>query len=402
MYADDIEKHLKENENISTVIITSPTYEGIVSDIKSIACVVHRYGKVLIVDEAHGAHLHFHKDLPESAVDCGADAVIQSIHKTLPSFTQTALLHLNGKIIDRDKVKHYWNIYQSTSPSYLLLAGIDRCVSIIQENGKELFDNYVYNLKCLRKRLSKLKYIKLLDVDDISKIVLATWNGKGLHDILLKYYHIELEMSSLKYIIAMTSIADKVEYYERFAQALEQIDELIEEQLLAIKQENILNSSINNDKLYNTLNKYNCNTDTSKNVQLRQDILTKIVYYNKALKNVGLIQSIGENSNINNYSGLYKANVKLNIYKALTCDNKEKINLYQAQGKISANTVCFYPPGIPLVNPGEIITKEVIDYIISGLNTGLEVMGLDIENIELNNCKDEELIRKGVYLLCLK
>ncbi len=402
VYADDIEKHLKENENISTVIITSPTYEGIVSDIKSIACVVHRYGKVLIVDEAHGAHLHFHKDLPESAVDCGADAVIQSIHKTLPSFTQTALLHLNGKIIDRDKVKHYWNIYQSTSPSYLLLAGIDRCVSIIQENGKELFDNYVYNLKCLRKRLSKLKYIKLLDVDDISKIVLATWNGKGLHDILLKYYHIELEMSSLKYIIAMTSIADKVEYYERFAQALEQIDELIEEQLLAIKQENILNSSINNDKLYNTLNKYNCNTDTSKNVQLRQDILTKIVYYNKALKNVGLIQSIGENSNINNYSGLYKANVKLNIYKALTCDNKEKINLYQAQGKISANTVCFYPPGIPLVNPGEIITKEVIDYIISGLNTGLEVMGLDIENIELNNCKDEELIRKGVYLLCLK
>ena len=250
--------------------------------------------------------------------------------------------------------------------------------------------------------MSKLKYIKLLDVDDISKIVLATWNGKGLHDILLKYYHIELEMSSLKYIIAMTSIADKVEYYERFTQALEQIDELIEAQLLAIKQENILNSSINNDKLYNTLNKYNCNTDTSKNVQLRQDILTKIVYYNKALKNVGLIQSIGENSNINNYSGLYKANVKLNIYKALTCDNKEKINLYQAQGKISANTVCFYPPGIPLVNPGEIITKEVIDYIISGLNTGLEVMGLDIENIELNNCKDEELIRKGVYLLCLK
>ncbi len=370
VHASDIEELLKENENISVVIITSPTYEGIVSDIKGIADVVHKYGKVLIVDEAHGAHLHFHRELPESAVDCGADVVIQSIHKTLPAFTQTALLHLNGDIVDRDKVKLYWNIYQSTSPSYLLMGGIDRCVSILQENGKELFDNYVYNLKCLRKRLEKLKYIKLIKVDDISKIVLATWNGKGLHDILLKYYHIELEMSSLKYIIAMTSIADKAEYYERFACALEEIDELIEEISFTLKESNnVKNIEIENSEL--------------QKIELRNDILTKIIYYNKDLEYDKKVST-----------GLYKAVVKTNIYNALSSDSKECIKLDEAEGRVSATTVCFYPPGIPLVNAGEIITKEVIEYMVSGLQAGLEVIGLDI--------KESDITGKEVYLLCLK
>lgn len=91
-------------------------------------------GAVLIVDEAHGAHFNFHDKFPESAVKCGADAVIQSIHKTLPSFTQTALLHLNGNLIDKDRVKKYWNIYQSTSPSYILMAGISRCLTFLEDN----------------------------------------------------------------------------------------------------------------------------------------------------------------------------------------------------------------------------------------------------------------------------
>ncbi len=158
-------------------------------------------GAVLIVDEAHGAHFNFNENFPESAVKCGADAVIQSIHKTLPSFTQTALLHLNGNLIDKDRVKKYWNIYQSTSPSYILMAGISRCLTFLEDNmcdsvSSGYMDEYVFRLTNLRKEIKKLKYIKLQEVDDISKIVLVVNDGKNLYDKLLNDYGIQLEMAS--------------------------------------------------------------------------------------------------------------------------------------------------------------------------------------------------------------
>ena len=206
------------------VIITSPTYEGIVSDVKKIAEIVHRYGKILIVDEAHGAHFAFHEAFPESAVFCGADAVIQSIHKTLPSLTQTALLHLQGNI-DKERVRRYWDMYQTTSPSYVLMGGIDRCMTVLETKGKPLFNAYVTRLLALRKKLETLTNIRLFPTDDISKIVLLVRDGKELYQELLNKYHIQLEMASLQYVIAMTSIGDTDEYYERFFEALRQIDD---------------------------------------------------------------------------------------------------------------------------------------------------------------------------------
>ena len=163
---ESVRAALEEHPEACEVIITSPTYEGVVSDIKGIAEETHRFGAVLIVDEAHGAHFNFHDKFPESAVKCGADAVIQSIHKTLPSFTQTALLHLNGNLIDKDRVKKYWNIYQSTSPSYILMAGISRCLTFLEDNmcdsvSSGYMDEYVFRLTNLRKEIKKLKYIKL-------------------------------------------------------------------------------------------------------------------------------------------------------------------------------------------------------------------------------------------------
>ena len=187
---ESVRAALEEHPEACEVIITSPTYEGVVSDIKGIAEETHRFGAVLIVDEAHGAHFNFHDKFPESAVKCGADAVIQSIHKTLPSFTQTALLHLNGNLIDKDRVKKYWNIYQSTSPSYILMAGISRCLTFLEDDmcdsvSSGYMDEYVFRLTNLRKEIKKLKYIKLQEVDDISKIVLVVNDGKNLYDKLL-------------------------------------------------------------------------------------------------------------------------------------------------------------------------------------------------------------------------
>ena len=121
---ETVRKALRE-QHPEAVFLTSPTYDGVVSDIRSIAEIVHKAGAILIVDEAHGAHFAMSPYFPESALSCGADLVINSLHKTMPSLTQTALLHVQGKRVDRERLKMYLGIYQSSSPSYVLMAGMD-------------------------------------------------------------------------------------------------------------------------------------------------------------------------------------------------------------------------------------------------------------------------------------
>ncbi len=312
---------------VKAVIITSPTYEGMVSDISAIAELAHKNGAVLIVDEAHGAHFNFDIAFPESAVKCGADLVVQSLHKTLPSFTQTAVLHMCGCLVDRKRVKMYWDMYQSTSPSYLLMAGIDKCVTILNKSGKELFEIYVKRLKKLRERLSRLKNFRLLDTDDISKLVILADDGKKLYDMLLQKYHIQLEMSSLKYVIAMTSVGDKEQYYERFAAAVEEID-----------------SAWSNES------------------QVVDSIKFKLPEAKSAVR----------------------------IYEAVNSEAR-KVALDKAEGRIAAEKVSFYPPGVPIVVQGEIISSEHVRIIKEGLKAGLEVL------TESHQTKKEE-----VTILCLK
>lgn len=324
---------------VKAVIITSPTYEGMVSDIEAIAELAHKNGAVLIVDEAHGAHFNFDEAFPESAVKCGADLIVQSLHKTLPSFTQTAVLHMCGRLVDRKRVKMYWDMYQSTSPSYLLMAGIDRCVTILNESGKELFEIYVRRLKMLREHLAGLKNFRLLDTDDISKLVIITNDGRKLYDILLRQYHIQLEMFSLKYVITMTSIGDKEQYYDSFAKAMEKIDESWSGE--------------------NEIAEGNCG---------KRNVLPFCT-----------VTTTG------------KARAKVSIYEALNSES-EQVGLSMSEGRTAAVQVCFYPPGVPLIVPGEIIGKEHIRIIEEGLRAGLEVIG-----IERQHAKKEE-----VTILCLR
>ncbi len=368
---EDIRRELDSHSEISAVIITSPTYEGVVSDIKEIADVVHKYGKVLIVDEAHGAHFNFHREFPDSAVKLGADAVIQSIHKTLPSFTQTALLHLNGDRIDKDKVKFYWNIYQSTSPSYILMGGIDRCISIIEKNGHVLFENYIKQLKQLRCRLSQLKNIYLLPVNDISKIVLVVDDGKRLQEILYNNYHIELEMSSLKYIIAMTSIGDTKEYYERFAKALEEIDKNYHMYFKVTDNRNV-----------NMAGGWNCIDKLTDTDIVNNQYIVNNKYIDK--DNNCIVNEKKESLTLN------RARVRLNIYDTISSGVRKKINITDASGSIAAGMVCFYPPGIPIVNPGEEYTNDIVNNIIAGVNMGLEVMGVEksMDKIYVDICSE--------------
>lgn len=315
---DGSAEHSKSSD-IKAVIITSPTYEGIVSDISAISEIVHRYGAVLIVDQAHGAHFGFNEEFPESAVRQGADAVITSVHKTLPALTQTALLHINRGRIDADRVKMFWNMFQSTSPSYILMGSIDNCVTILKEKGDYLFKKYVERLKKLRNEIDKLKYINLLPVDDISKIVLLVNDGGEFARQLRQIYKIELEMASEKYVIAMTSMGDTDEGYARFLQALREMDR---EEYSSVQSSN------------------------------RELVYPKIA---------------------------------MSIYEALNSPT-EMSDFDNSVGRIAGEAVCIYPPGINLVNPGEVITEGVVNALKAGLKDGLEILGMS-EDLQIRCVK---------------
>lgn len=346
---DTVEKNESMGKDIKAVVITSPTYEGNVSDIKNIAAYLHEHNIPLIVDEAHGAHFKFSCEFPQTAVEQGADIVINSVHKTLPSLTQTAVMHINYGYVNVSKVKRYWNIYQSTSPSYILMGSIDRCMSIIEKDGEYLFENYISKLKILRNKLGQLKNIKLIDSDDISKIVIGCDNAKKLYDILLKKYGIQLEMSSLKYAIAMTSIFDSAEYYDRFYNALCEIDR-------RYNANNINNSANNNQNYAERYNIFN-NTSSIKKADIKVNIAD---FKNEALMSIAKALNEGDK---NGY-------------------DKIMMNDSSLYGRISAKMVYVYPPGIPILCPGEIISENVVNIISKAIDNGLEVVGLELDGLE--------------------
>ena len=228
---------LENNPDIKLVIITSPTYEGVVSDIASIADVVHNAGGILIVDAAHGAHLGFSDAFPKNATTLGADIVIVSLHKTLPALTQCSLLHICSNRIDVSEVKRLLSILQTSSPSYVLMASIDYCLRLLESDRDKFFNEYERNLCAFRESIQNLKNLFVLSPDlhpgffdyDPGKIVIliknTTLSGARLADILRNEYKIEIERVYDNYVIAMTSISDKPEGFHRLASALYAIDE---------------------------------------------------------------------------------------------------------------------------------------------------------------------------------
>lgn len=321
---EEVKQLLINNKNIQAVVITSPTYDGIVSNIKEISHIVHEFNIPLIVDEAHGAHFGFHSYFPQSAIDKGADIVIHSLHKTLPSLTQTALIHVNGLIVDRDRLKRYLSIYQTSSPSYLLMSSMDSCINLIQTNGKELFHRYVKNLSKFREEMSVLKKLKLLDDSilgkyniydlDRSKLIISVKNtditGKKLYNILLEKYHLQMEMATSDYVLGMTSIMDTKEGFTRLKNALIEIDETC-------------NFIENNEKINLNLEAKICYTITES--------------LDKQMKSYSLSDAVG---------------------------------------KVSGEYVYLYPPGIPLIAPGEEITYELAMQINKFKKMGLTIEGM--------------------------
>jgi arginine/lysine/ornithine decarboxylase len=222
---EQVEAALGGNPDAKLVIVTSPTYEGVVSDIKAICGIAHHHQIPVLVDAAHGAHFGFSDFFPPSPVSCGADIVVTSLHKTLPALTQCALLQVSGGLIDEDRLAQALAVFQTSSPSYVLLSSIDRCVRFLDCEKDTLFAAYEKNIRAFDKSVSKISKLKLLchGADggdkhehffgfDPGKIVVSTRHtnltGFELAQTLRAKYRIEPEMASADHVLAMTSVCD--------------------------------------------------------------------------------------------------------------------------------------------------------------------------------------------------
>lgn len=218
---ESVENALRNNDNIHLVVVTSPTYEGIISDIASISEICHRYNAVLLVDEAHGAHLGF-DGFPETSVRLGADIVVQSLHKTLPSLTQTAVLHICPSLpeeLSREVIRNA-AIFQTSSPSYLLSSSIDGCVRFMETDGNRECRLWRENLRVIDS-LTGYGVLFRSSTDrvfayDPSKVVVSGVEA----DFFRHESGIEPEMESDSFVLFMTGLADTQESIERLANAI--------------------------------------------------------------------------------------------------------------------------------------------------------------------------------------
>ena len=197
-------------------IVTSPTYEGNVLDIAAIAESVHKNNGILIVDEAHGAHFPFHPAFPQGALAFGADIVIHSLHKTLPAFSQSAAIHVQGAKVDRQRLRQILSCTQTSSPSYLIMATTDYMLNKLK--NPIYFEEYVENLLAMRKEIKDI----LLPTDDIGKLLLTISNGRGLS----KKHKLAFELITDDYTLAMTSVADTLEGFNRLKNAVKGVYEV--------------------------------------------------------------------------------------------------------------------------------------------------------------------------------
>lgn len=360
-----------EKEKIRAVVITSPTYDGVVSDVARIAEIVHAYGIPLIVDEAHGAHFGFHPYFPENSNVKGADVVIHSIHKTLPALTQTALIHMNGIFADREKIKKYLHILQTSSPSYILMAGIDACVGWLGSEKKDAaFDDYVKLLKETRNQLKKLRHLQMIETEnfDFSKIVISVkgtrYSGRELYKLFLEKYHLQMEMAAGTYVLAMTSVGDIREGFQRLVQALHEIDGNLE------KENGLPLSGIDRNL-------------EKENEPILSVIDKKLKEENPRPLSESELTLDSENGGIGlTDAGLPRLEQVFSSSKAEQAgkQNPESVCALPWScccGKISMEYAYIYPPGIPLIVPGERISKEVIARIEEYSKMGFDIEGLN-------------------------
>ncbi len=341
----EVEAKLAQYPDIKAIVITSPTYEGIVSDVEAIVKIAHAHNIPLIVDEAHGAHFPFDTRFPKSAIVSDADIVIQSMHKTLPSFTQTALIHMKKGYADTARIKEYIGYYQTSSPSYLFMAGMDECIATLEKEGSHLWDAFFEMRDNFLQKMAILQNIRIFQDNDPCKLVISVkgtnLSGNELQKILLDKYHIQLEMAAETYVLGIITMCDTKEGFDRLAKAILEIDKSIVTLMTEVSHDGF--AYVKEDKTILHLNVQNSDSSDGRNPLSGWEERDEDIVYSLA--------------------------------EVKEKDTKEVL-IEKANGSVCAGYVNLYPPGIPLLLPGERVTKEHITLINRYLEKDMHVQGV--------------------------
>lgn len=332
--AETVEETLKKHPDAKAVLVINPTYYGVAANIKKIAEIVHRYDIPLIVDEAHGPHLGFNDKLPISAMQAGADICAQSTHKIIGSMTQSSFLQVKAGRVNINRVQQVMNLLQTTSPSYPLMASLDIARMQIATKGKELLDYAIDLCEYTRAEINKIPGFYCFGKEilgkpgvfalDPTKITITCRDlgltGHELEHILADEYHIQFEMSDLYNAIAVGSFGDTKEGNEKLLAVLREISA----------------------KYYGTR-------------PIRGNVLDI-----PAIPKMELTPREAFNGK----------------------GTKRAVPLKDSVGLVSAESLLAYPPGIPILNPGEIITEEIIGYVQELKDANLWVQGTEDPDVE--------------------
>ncbi len=317
------------------LFLTSPNYYGICADLERIIAYAHERNVTVLVDEAHGPHLKFHPDLPASALEAGADMCVQSTHKIIGGMTQASMLHAMARRIDIPTLSNVLRFVQTTSPSYILMASLDLARMQMATEGEKLLDkaiklaeeartkiNKIPGIICFGKEMIKGSLFSQMGDFDVTKLTITVkdlgLSGYQVSQILNNRYHIQVEMADPFHVLVIVSIGDRRDDLNRLVEALREISK----------------------EYYGTGKP-------------------------SPLEGVGV--------------PLFMNQAHLTPREAFFADH-HYVEVEKAIGCISSEIVTVYPPGIPLLIPGEVITQEVLDYLREMLKLGAFVDGLDEGN----------------------
>lgn len=339
-----LEAACKAHPDAKAVVLLNPTYFGTVADIKTLAEIVHRHGKLLIVDQAHGAHFHFHDALPLGAEAVQADFIVQSFHKTISALSQAAVLHVNTSRISETKVRKVLQSLQTTSPGYPIMISIDLARREMATKGHMLLEELLQISRWARNELRAIDGIELLGLENIdpekgifnideTKLVIGTkkWgiSGYRLMNLLINHFAIQPELAGPTYILCILSIGNTKEDLQRLVSALREIHKNKQQYE---KAEEL--------KALGTLR-----LDTVFKLEPEMQQTPREAFYAPS-SNIGLESSLG---------------------------------------RVASEIVTPYPPGIPILMPGEVISKEIIEFLQALKEARLPVSCSDpsLETIEV-------------------
>jgi arginine decarboxylase len=325
MTTESVARALKAHPDAKGVLVINPTYFGISADLKAIVEVAHSHNVPVLVDEAHGVHIHFHDELPPSAMQAGADLAATSVHKLGGSMTQSSILNMKGNLVSPKRVQTILSMLTTTSTSYLLLASLDVARKRLATEGKSLIEKSIILAQSIRKRINEIEHLycvgeEILESDaaheyDPTKLIISVKDlgisGSDVEVWLREKYNIEVEMSDLYNILCIITPGD-TEY--------------------------------EGDMLVKALTELSAERHGKTEKRKAQVMLPEIPL------------------------------LALSPRDAFYAET-ELVPFDESEGRIIAEFIMVYPPGIPIFIPGEIITKENLLYIKTNMEAGLPVQG---------------------------